>query len=573
MWFLKIDRGSKNIELWLKLVAIIIVNLICQKSTIAEETTGLTVSEQADAIKIVDTSIFYDAKNDSEAIAKTSSVSQSEVQSNHWAVRALQSLVERYDCTTKYPNDTYQSDRTLTRSEFAVDLNSCLKRINELDTSTTANISKEDLATLKKLQSEFAAELANLQDRVDSLDSRTEQLENNQFSTTARLSGVVVLSGLNYFSGEGENQFVLQQQTYLNLSASFTGRDNLSLGAIASNTEIPELASTNNGRDVGSTREGLTTWEYGGSTNNGVTLSTLEYTFPIIDREDQRLNISLAFLDGFGNSQSLPALGYMTRNGRELGTGPISAFGRRTPLYQLGNGTGVIAQYDSEPWRFTLAYLARQAFDPSDGRGFFDGDSLTFAQLNFTPSDRFALALTYQHNDFDSGRFAYSNQIQDADSPGYFGSALANRFDNEGVFFDENVSVVSNSYGIQAYWQISSQVEIASFIAKTDARLLGRGDADILSYGFILNFPDLGQEGNQGGLVLGVEPTLTGIDAVGVSSKDFKRDTSLHAEVFYQHQLTDNVSITPGIIWITAPNQDANNDDIIQGAIRTTFTF
>jgi carbohydrate-selective porin OprB len=50
-------------------------------------------------------------------------------------------------------------------------------------------------------------------------------------------------------------------------------------------------------------------------------------------------------------------------------------------------------------------------------------------------------------------------------------------------------------------------------------------------------------------------------------------DTSLHIEAFYQYQLTDNVAITPGLIWLTAPDHNASNDDIVIGAIRTTFTF
>jgi len=32
-----------------------------------------------------------------------------------------------------------------------------------------------------------------------------------------------------------------------------------------------------------------------------------------------------------------------------------------------------------------------------------------------------------------------------------------------------------------------------------------------------------------------------------------KMKTSLHIEGFYQFQLTDNIAITPGAIWITAP--------------------
>jgi hypothetical protein len=37
--------------------------------------------------------------------------------------------------------------------------------------------------------------------------------------------------------------------------------------------------------------------------------------------------------------------------------------------------------------------------------------------------------------------------------------------------------------------------------------------------------------------------------------------------------VTDNISITPGVIWITAPNQNSNNVDGIIGTIRTTFSF
>ena len=50
-------------------------------------------------------------------------------------------------------------------------------------------------------------------------------------------------------------------------------------------------------------------------------------------------------------------------------------------------------------------------------------------------------------------------------------------------------------------------------------------------------------------------------------------DTSLHIEGFYQFQLTDNIAITPGAIWITAPDFNNDNDDIVIGTIRTTFTF
>jgi carbohydrate-selective porin OprB len=51
------------------------------------------------------------------------------------------------------------------------------------------------------------------------------------------------------------------------------------------------------------------------------------------------------------------------------------------------------------------------------------------------------------------------------------------------------------------------------------------------------------------------------------------QDASFHFEAFYQYQITDNIGVTPGIILITSPNGDSNNDSLIIGTIRTTFSF
>lgn len=85
-------------------------------------------------------------------------------------------------------------------------------------------------------------------------------------------------------------------------------------------------------------------------------------------------------------------------------------------------------------------------------------------------------------------------------------------------------------------------------------------------------FPDLGKEGNLGAIVAGAEPTLRGLDVPG-GTKDFNRDFAYHIEGFYKYQVSDNISITPGIIWLTAPNQNSDNSDTVIGTVRTTFTF
>ena len=120
-----------------------------------------------------------------DTMAQVTSVSQlSDVQPTDWAFQALQSLVERYGCIAGYPDGTYRGNRALTRYEFAAGLNACLDRVNELIATATSDlVSKEDLATLQRLQEEFATELASLRGRVDSLEVATAELEANQFST------------------------------------------------------------------------------------------------------------------------------------------------------------------------------------------------------------------------------------------------------------------------------------------------------------------------------------------------------------------------------------------------------
>lgn len=134
--------------------------------------------------------------------------------------------------------------------------------------------------------------------------------------------------------------------------------------------------------------------------------------------------------------------------------------------------------------------------------------------------------------------------------------------------------VVGNSYGIEANYRISDDLAIGGWIGYTTARVIGLGDAEVWNYALTLAFPDLGKQGNLGGIIVGMQPKLTGtsngLRAVGQFRDP---DTSLHIEGFYRYQLTDNITITPGLIWLTAPNHNETNDDIVIGTIRTTFEF
>jgi len=117
----------------------------------------------------------------------------SDVSPSDWAFQALDDLVRRYDCLKGYPDGTYRGNRSLSRYEFAAGLNACLQQIERLIAETTAEfVTRDDLEVLRRLLQEFEAELATLGTRVDNLEGRVAFLEDNQFSTTTKLTGEVI---------------------------------------------------------------------------------------------------------------------------------------------------------------------------------------------------------------------------------------------------------------------------------------------------------------------------------------------------------------------------------------------
>ena len=482
-----------------------------------------------------------------------------------WAYEALRNLRERYGCINGYPNGTYQGNATITRYEFAVGLNSCLDKIRKLLASERGKIVTEDIVTLERLSRDYRAELAKLNSRTEGLATTIEQLESRQFSTTTKVLGNLRVQANSFFSGDNDPQTNIQYNLFLGQLTSFTGKDRLLTALGATNTAFPELASNNAGIDFGSTREGASDTTGSGDTGNSLRLIGLEYQFPLGDK-------TLIDIVAANRYRFSPILLKQFFPGYSLGQGPVSTFAEAPPIYLLGAGSGVSISYEFlESTVLTLTYLSTFANEPQSGRGLFNGDYIAAAQINYNPSPDLFIQLLYHHGYFDNGNFGFNNG-QTFRGNGFVGTALANRFDDPGVFFADGAEVVSNAYQIGGYYSISDRLIVGGWANLIKARLLGKGDADIWTYSLQTAFPDLFIEGNQGGLIVGVEPSLTSLDT-SLEIPEFENDTSLHIEAYYRHQVNDNLSLTPSIIWITAPNQDANNEDIVIGGIRSTFNF
>jgi len=245
-------------------------------------------------------------------------------------------------------------------------------------------------------------------------------------------------------------------------------------------------------------------------------------------------------------------------------TGALSRFAERNPIYRFGlGGQGIGIRYQAGKFDFNAGYLARGGNLPADSSGLFAGNYSALGQVVFKPSKNFRIGLTYIHSYDPAGRRF---------NLGGTGTGFANFAGNLGLLGAvTSTSISSNSYGVQALYDVSSRFSIRGWFGYTSARLIGLGDADIYNYAVVLAFPDLGRKGSLGAIVIGAEPYLSSLAVPG--NPAFPTSTPFHIEAFYKYNLNDNISITPGFIWLTAPNQGAIQSDIVIGTIRTTFTF
>ncbi len=525
-------------------------------------------SPTSDESKVLEQVTRY-SKEGSNTQAQVTSVSQfSDVQPTDWAFQALQSLVERYGCIAGYPNSTYRGNRALTRYEFAAGLNACLDRVNELIATATADlVTKQDLTTLQRLQEEFSAELATLRGRVDSLEARTAELEANQFSTTTKLAGEAIFAVTDAFGGKTDsaNNTVFQNRVRLSLNTSFTGKDILTTRLSSGNAT--GFALKDKANVTSNTAEGTQTFNVGSTGNNAVKLDRLTYETPIGPAQ-----VYIAATGGQHSHYAAVNNPYFFDK-TDGGNGALSTFASENPIYRIGGGAGIgvsipfspkIGLGILKPSSLTLGYLASNANNPGTNTGLTNGSYAALGQLNVAVGDRVALAATYTHGYHTAGSSLFDGGIgiNNVAGSGIVGTGSVNTL-------SATKASSSNSYGISAAFRPSDKLSISGFVSYHS--VLGEGPGSIgkyqaWSYGAGVALPDFGKKGNVLGIFAGAQP---------YALNRFGGDTKVPYQIegFYKYRLSDNISVTPGVIWLTAPGQSNNTDNAIIGTVRTTFTF
>jgi hypothetical protein len=544
-----------------------------------------------------------------QPLAQVTSVSQlSDVKATDWAFTALQSLVERYGCIAGYPDRTYRGQRALSRYEFAAGLNACLDKVNEIVSAGLADkVSQEDLATLKKLQEEFAAELAVLRGRVDALEVKTTRIEAQQFSTTTKLnilssfnvssafsSGDIKAEGLpipgsvpvgrfaarNPFTGSpivgtitDKPNTTFSHSTYLILTSSFTGSDTLNLILAMGNGNPPSSAFTSAGFASTFGVAYADANPVAPLALNSVGLFELFYAFPISDTIRLQVGPRILPFRQFDVNRFTSVIN---------GAGGLNSY--QSTLANSGlSGAGAIASWRiSDQWILKAGYLARNDASfvyfggdsaSNANRGLFGGSNQLLAEITYSPSDsanlRFLYSRTYNQAPPASGLgqpnlpFFLTYSARGIVDDGFGGRLQDSSGDNFVFNFDW---LITRSLGLFGRYSYSSYN-----IAPVNLAIAG-GNVSLQAFQLGLAFPDLGKEGALATLaftipfqVLSGRNFLVGGNGDGGTQYDF--------ELTYSYPVMKNITFTPSVFATFNANNFSSNPAVWGLVFRTQFLF
>jgi hypothetical protein len=455
--------------------------------------------------------------------------------------KALQAIATKYGCNPNLNN------QPVSQLEFARGLNTCLGKVEPMLAQSPGSVNREDLEVLKRLTQEYRAQLNEIDARLTTTDKKVAQLQANQFSTTTKLKGEAVFNVTGVLSGANTSNIVFGDRVRLLFQSSFTGKDILWTRLATGNQ--PSLGGTFKSPST----TGGQVIETGG--NNGVGVDWLAYQFPV--------GSTNVYVAAFNALQADYAPTYGSNFDDFSGaSGAISAFAESSPIYKIGGGSGAgtnIPISETGLTSVSLGYFAFNANSPANNPpvngGLFGTDNSIFSQLNFKLSPQLEGGLTYINSSHNGSIFNGTGVV--------VGTPLANNLAVPGSGFNGTSPggrTTANSFGLEFVYKASEKLAFNGFAMTTNASRGGVTD-NIWSYGAGISFPDIDGKGSLAGIFVGAEPYVGGVGNI-----------PLHFEGFYKYKFSDNISITPGVIYLTSPDQVTNNSALI-GVVRTTFLF
>jgi hypothetical protein len=542
----------------------------------------------------------------SEEEQVTSITQFSDVRPTDWAFQALSNLIERYGCVAGYPDGTFRGSQAMTRYEAAALLNACLDRITEVTDE------------LKRLMKEFEKELAILRGRVDGLEAKVGELEATQFSTTTKLKGTAyfvigantysgdfkttplaaAFSGARLFKPDGDGGF--ERTTYADEAAALQG-------ATAFNYDLRiDLDTSFTGKDLLRTR--LRAGNFGDGPWGGpaVGLNALEVNFEMPSGEDN-VGVNRLFYQFPIGSGFTATIGPRVRQDDMLAMWPsaypadtildIFTYGGAPGTYSLNLGAGGGLWWKSGGFSISANYVSANGNNGSPNEFVEDCGGIG----NDCSAQTGTVQIAYGGSNFGlAAAYTYTNP-QGGQAGLYGGNATP--FANATFGLADSV----NSFGVSGYWTPFTGRWFPSISAGWGINTLSQDDPATISTENLdatfdidgatsqswyvgLQWSDFLIRGNSFGMAVGQPTFITSIDNTRATfgGNEYKLDANdgqYAWEWWYKFQVTDNISVTPAIFYLSAPlgqfqrvgdNGDNGNDDSFSnfgGLVKTTFKF
>jgi hypothetical protein len=460
---------------------------------------------------------------------QVTSISQfSDVRPTDWAYQALSNLIERYGCVAGYPNGTFKGGQAMTRYEAAALLNACL-----------------DV----------------LRGRVDGLEAKVGELEASQFSTTTKLSGLATfVVGGNRFTGtntplvrqvrssEGSTSF--NYDVRLTFDTSFSGKDLLRTQLRAGN-----FAESAFGNADGLNQLEVAFEENCNVGNNAVdcgdvvAIYRLLYQFPIGANVTATIGGRVRQDDMLAMWPSVyPAetiLDYFTY------TGSAGAYNTN-----LGAGAGL--WWKKNGWSVSVEYIA---YNGDASIGTVQAGETGSLQLGYlSPSGNWGAAVDYTYTyGFPGG--VYPGSATPLAALNTSADPALEAFGTDGA---------TNSIGLAAYWQPLQSGWIPSISVGWGLNRINPGQGvsgfDRLtsqSWYVGLQWNDALIKGNTAGMAFG-QPTF--VTSCGNSCERLlgpgqasPRDGLFAWEWWYKFQVSDHISVTPALFYLSNPYGQINS--------------
>jgi len=469
----------------------------------------------------------------------------SDVYPSDWAYKALNNLVERHGCVEGLPGAKFRGNQSITRYEAASLLNACLDRVVEVTDE------------VRRLVSEFDVELATIRGSVDGIEARVGEMEATQFSTTTKLSGTATfVVGGNSFdgdaytagganprqatAGEEEGALVFNYDYKLDLDTSFTGEDLFKTRLRAGN--FGDSPFNGSGTTEGSVKLAMLETANSG-TDDAVTVDRMFYQFPYGDdftitvgpkvRQDDMLAV---WPSTYPSDSILDFHTYAGAPG----------------AYNLATGGGAGVAYNLGNWDISANYVSTNANNgnTSTGGGIATeaGGSNSTVQLAYTGSDwGIAGAYSYVSTDSrDNVGLAGSNATPLANTVNNIGPtnafALGGWWSPEDILGLEGGIVPSFSWG----WGINTHDDEDDSNDTYDS-------ATTQSWSVAMEWDDAFVDGNIFGMAFGQPTFVTEIDHDSASTTDEVADGNYALEWWYAMQVSDNITVTPAIFYLSRP--------------------